>query len=335
MELLRLKCPVCHSSDIQYHSPYSTKSHGDRVIYKCTHCPIYFSETKKTLLEGLKTPVSVIWQVLKARTEGMGLNAAARTFEKAKNTILAWERKFVDLHRVLFLYALVHAFLELVLEGDEVYTKVQKNVPPDQSLGWTIVLMDRASRFIWALECGKKDRRLFQKAIKTLDQMARQTHNLSLFTDGERRYGNLLFEICYALVHNGKPGRPKKTFKRGVHVRIKNKGSQAHKKGRKRPKDQSPWQEHPATARVIAETDIHANHAEAFFSALRRKCATFRRKTNMYAKSTKGLQRLLRVYWVVHNFLRVHFSTREVPAVALGILERRLSVQEIFQIQMA
>ena len=137
------------------------------------------------------------------------------------------------------------------------------------------------------------------------------------------------------LVHNGKPGRPKKTFKRGVHVRLKNKGAQAHKKGRKRPKYQSPWREHPATARLIAETDIHANHAEAFFSSLRRKCAPFRRKTNMYAKSTKGLQRLLRVYGVVHNFLRVHFTTREVPAVALGILARRLTVQEIFQIQMA
>jgi hypothetical protein len=194
--------------------------------------------------------------------------------------------------------------------------------------------MDRASRFIWALDCGKKDRKLFKKVIKTLDKIARQTHDLSIFTDGERRYGNLLFAICYDLVHNGKPGRPKKTCKRGVHVSIKNKGSQAHKKGRKRPKYQSPWKEHPETARTIAETDIHANHAEAFWSALRRKCAPFRRKANMYAKATTGLQRLLRVYWVMHNFLRVHFTIREVPAVALGILERRLSVQEIFQIQM-
>ncbi len=103
-------------------------------------------------MEGLKTPVSVIWHVIKARTEGMGLNAAARTFDKAKNTILAWERKFVDLHRVLFLYALVHKFLESVIEGDEAYTKVQKNIPPDQSRGWTILLMDRASRFIWELD---------------------------------------------------------------------------------------------------------------------------------------------------------------------------------------
>jgi len=171
--------------------------------------------------------------------------------------------------------------------------------------------------------------------MKTLEKIARQTHDLRIFTDGERRYGNLLFELCYDLVKDGRPGRPKKTFTRGVHVRVKNKGSQAHKKGPKRPKYQSPWKEHPETARTIVETDIHANHAEAFFSALRRKCATFRRKTNTYAKATTGLQRLLWVYWVVHNFLRVHFTTREVPAVALGLLERRLSVQEIFQIQMA
>jgi len=103
MELLRLKCPVCHSAEIQHHSPYTTKHHGGRIIDKCKTCPASFSETKNTLLEGLKPPVSVIWQVVKARTEGMGLTAAARTFEKAKNTILAWERKFHALHQVLFL----------------------------------------------------------------------------------------------------------------------------------------------------------------------------------------------------------------------------------------
>jgi len=34
MDLLRLKCPVCHSSAIHYHSPYTTKNHGGRVMYK-------------------------------------------------------------------------------------------------------------------------------------------------------------------------------------------------------------------------------------------------------------------------------------------------------------
>jgi hypothetical protein len=286
-------------------------------------------------MEGLKTPMSMIWLVIKARTDGMGLNAATRTFEFAKNTILSWERKFSDLHQVLFLYTLIHEFIEVIIEGDEAYSKVHHTVPPHESSGWTILLMDRASRFIWELDCGTKDRKLFKKAIATLEQIVNRTNDLSLLTDGERRYGNLLFEVCYEWVKTGKRGRPKKTLKRGIRVRIKNKGSQAHKKGRKRPKYQSPWAEHPEPTHTIEETDIHANHAEAFFSSRRRKCTTFRRKTNMYAKSTQGSQRLLQVYWVVHNFIRVHFTTREVPAVALGVIERRLSAREIFHMQMA
>jgi transposase-like protein len=335
MELLQLKCPACKSYDIHSHTPYTTKNHGIRVIYQCNSCLDYFSETKNTFMEGLKTPMSMIWLVIKARTDGMGLNAATRTFEFAKNTILSWERKFSDLHRVLFLYTLVHQFIEVVIEGDEAYTKVHRNVPPHESSGWTIVLMDRASRFIWELDCGTKDRKLFKKAIATLEQIVSRTNDLSLLTDGERRYGNLLFEVCYELVKNGQRGRPKKTLTRGIRVRIKNKGSQAHKKGRKRPTYQSPWAEHPETTHTIEETDIHANHAEAFWSALRRKCTTFRRKTNMYAKSTPGSQRLLHVYGVVHNFIRVHFTTREVPAVALEVIERRVAAFEIFHMQMA
>src|SRR5713101_4278986 len=101
MELLQIKCPTCQSAVLQYHTTYATQHHGRRIIYKCENCPTYFSETKKTLMAGVKTPVSVIWQVVKARTEGMGLNAAARTFEKAKNTIrLILDSRVVDVRIV-------------------------------------------------------------------------------------------------------------------------------------------------------------------------------------------------------------------------------------------
>ena len=335
VELLEMTCPYCCSAQVHVLYTYPTKNHGPRRMYECKACWAYFSETKNTLLEDLKTPLSVIWPVLKARTDGMGLNATARTFGIAKNTVLDWERRCADLQPVLFLYSLVHQFLQVVLEGDEAYTKVEKNRPPDQSQGWTLLLMDRASRFIWSLECGKKDRKLFEQAIQTLEQLVQNSGDLTLLTDGERRYGNLLFEICWERIRTGQPGRPKKTLKKGVKVRIKNKGSQAHQKGPKRPKYQAPWEEHPETEQPVEEKQIYANHAEAFFSALRRKCSPYRRKTNTYAKSTKGLQRLLDVYWVLHNFIRIHFTTHEVPAVALGVLERRLSVAELFQIRRA
>ena len=49
--------------------------------------------------------------------------------------------------------------------------------------------------------------------------------------------------------------------------------------------------EHPDTAQPVALTDIHANHLEAFHTSLRRRCAAYRRRTNMYAKKTGRLQK--------------------------------------------
>src|SRR5918992_5678849 len=69
---------------------------------------------------------------------------------------------------------------------------------------------------------------------------------------------------------------------------------------------------------------------EAFNASLRRRCAAYRRKTNTYAKKKKRLKPSLDVYWILHNFVRVHFTTNHVPAVALGIIEQGLSLADIF-----
>ncbi|CAK8720926.1 hypothetical protein GKODMF_12500 [Candidatus Electrothrix gigas] len=99
--------------------------------------------------------------------------------------------------------------------------------------------------------------------------------------------------------------------------RVKNKGSQKKKPGRKRKKYQAPQSEHPETPQDIENSDIHANHVEGFNAALRRMCSAFRRKTNTYAKKTERLQERLNVIWILHNFVRIHHTTKEVPAVTL------------------
>ncbi len=93
-----------------------------------------------------------------------------------------------------------------LIEGDEVYTRVAKNRPAHESPGWTIVLMERASRFIWALSCGEKDAALFKTAMQQLAEVIAQTGDVSLLTDGERRYGNLLFAICQEVARDGRGG---------------------------------------------------------------------------------------------------------------------------------
>ncbi len=264
----------------------------------------------------------------------MGLNATARTFSVSKKSVIDWERRLGELKPTLMLYALVHEFIHQEIEGDELYTKVNKNVSPSDSEGWTIVLMERASRFLWELHCGRKNQQLFEQALTCLAQVIEQTGSLALLTDGERRYGNLLFEICHDVIRSGRPGRPKKRLPKGVRVRLKNKGSQKGP-GRKRQKYQAPVPEHPETDQDVAEQTIHANHVEAFNASIRRRNATFRRKTNTYAKSRTNLQRTLDVYWLVHNFVRVHFTTKMVPAVKLGILPEGLSWSQLLSIRYA
>jgi hypothetical protein len=285
-------------------------------------------------LEGLHTPLSKIVFVIDALNDGLGINAACRTFKVAKNSIYLWQERLAGVKETLILYSLCHQFLQQLIEGDELYTKVEKNKPPSQSEGWTIVLMDRATRFIWELKCGEKDRSFFETAMETLCLVVEQTQDLSLLTDGERRYGNLLFEICQQSLQTGKPGRPKKVLPKGVKVRVKNKGSQTHKKGPKRPKYQAPHNEHPETEQNLENNEIHANHVEAFNSSLRRRMSCYRRKTNTYAKHPQALQIRLDVYWILHNFVRPHFTTRQVPAVAMGIIAQGFSLEDIFRMQL-
>ena len=309
--------------------------HGgeERQLYKCNDCNSCFSETKNTVLEGLKTPVFRIIMILNALSEGMGINAATRVFSVGKNSICRWQERLSSLQRTLMLYSLCHQFIQSIVEGDELYTKIGKNVPPGESEGWTIVLTERASRFIWASECGKRDERLFRKAMRILLKVIGKTDDLTLLTDGERRYGNILFEICYELLRTGKRGRPRKTLKKGVKVRLKNKGSQKKKPGPERKKYQAPKPEHPDTPQNIENSDIHANHAEGFNAALRRMCAAFRRKTNTYAKKAERLQERLNVIWIMHNFVRIHNTTKEVPAVSSGIIEERVTLEDILRLK--
>lgn len=49
-------------------------------------------------------------------------------------------------------------------------------------------------------------------------------------------------------------------------------------------------------------------------------------------KVRKVRRRVLDIFWLVHNFVRPHFTTKEVPAVAMGIIKRGLKIEELLQL---
>ena len=187
MKLCVNSCPHCQSEDFKVLLSYQTKCDGKRNILECKQCGKMISETYNTFLFNIKTPIERIARVLLARLEGMAFNAACRTFNVGTHTLQNWEKRLGSIKEVLVIYSLSHQFLEQIIEGDELYTKMYKNTDPMESQGWTVVLMERASRFIWELSCNEKNEILFMQAIETLSDIIKQTKQIALFTDGERR----------------------------------------------------------------------------------------------------------------------------------------------------
>ena len=222
-------------------------------------CGSDFSEPKDTFLEGLRTQLSRISTIPDALNEGMGINAAGRVFQVSKNTIYSWVERVGEL-----MYALCHRFIEHLSEGDEGYTRVYENKPPEASEGWPVVLMDRASQFLWELNCGEKPQSFFEKAISTLGQVIDQTDELSLVTDGERRYGNGLFAICQKMLRTGKVDRPPTTLKKGGKSASRTRGHRSIRGDASVPSIKLPSENTPRPHKPSWIRDIHANHLEAF-----------------------------------------------------------------------
>lgn len=152
-----------------------------------------------------------------------------------------------------------------------------------------------------------------------------------LFTDGERRYAQRLWKFASIYLKSSEVSRAyehRKVWQEGLEVAIKVKGSQGHRR--------VEWvkPEHPYTA-ISGACEGHANHVEANNSALRRRCSTYRRRQNLYAKTLAGLQRALTVQRLVHNWVRPHDSLDQntTPAMALGLYHRPISMLELLSLR--
>lgn len=273
-------CPHCGSVELTPNKVYETMHNGARQLFQCQACTELFSETYGTPMAQLKTPLSKVAGVLRVRSEGLGVRATARVFGIHKNTVTEWESRFVEQKEPLMLYAVCHEFIHLTFEGDELYTVIRERGEASDSEGWTAVVMERASRFIVEQRCGPKEAPLFEAVMSTVAAYIEQSDEVTFFCDGERRYGNVLFDLCAQTLREGQRGRPPRVLPEGVKVRVKNKGAQKTQCGRKRPKYEAPQREHPQTKQELDSADLHANHVEAHNASVRRRNSAFRRRTN-------------------------------------------------------
>jgi transposase-like protein len=107
MALLSFHCPYCKSKHCKTHTSYKVLGGEERSLYHCQDCGKYFSKTKNTALEGLRTPLGFIGQVLEAINDGMGINAACRTFKITPKSIKRWQKRLGGLKETLLTYCVM------------------------------------------------------------------------------------------------------------------------------------------------------------------------------------------------------------------------------------
>lgn len=187
--------------------------------------------------------------------------------------------------------------------------------------------MERESRY-WAVgRVGKRENCLFAEGMTLFWDWAKSASFIRLFTDGEYRYSNYLWPLAHVFLKTGEVSKSyghRKVWRYGLEVACKVKGSQGT------PCRVWRYPEHPFTA-ISAESEVHANHQEAFNASLRRRCSAYRRRQNLYAKHRGGLQRMVDVQRLIHNWVRAHISlpNKSTPAMKIGYIDRPISLREM------
>jgi len=186
--------------------------------------------------------------------------------------------------------------------------------------------IERNSRYWLTAQVGRKDRELFELGMKKTWLWAREAEFIRLWSDGENRYGQELWQL--AAVWLKRENWPKdypyrKVWREGIEVAMKIKGSQG------KPRRKWVRQEHPFTA-ISPVNEVHANHNEALNSSIRRRCSAYRRKQNHYAKTRSGLQRAITVQRLIYNWSRLHVSLgkKRTPAMAMNLASRPITLYE-------
>lgn len=122
-----MNCVYCESERVVKNG--KDQASGQIIqTYLCKDCGRRFNERSGTPMARLRTSPETIALAMKVRSEGLGIRATGRVLEKSAGSIVTWEKRLSAQLRNWSPPAPEGS--EVLLEGDEVYTRVGENLPP-------------------------------------------------------------------------------------------------------------------------------------------------------------------------------------------------------------
>ena len=123
-----MECANCQSEKTVKNGTVRLQDQSIQQRYLCQTCGKRFNQRSNTPMARLRTPTMVVSAALNVRTEGLGVRATGRSFNKSHSTIIRWEQRLAAQASQWSPPAPEGA--DVTLEGDEVYTRVGENLPP-------------------------------------------------------------------------------------------------------------------------------------------------------------------------------------------------------------
>ena len=121
-------CPYCQSNQKVVKKGFNQRQDGTRLQrYLCRGCDRQFNARTGTPLAGLRKSPDQVAKALHMRSEGLGVRATGRVEEIAHATVIRWERRLSVQEEDWSPPAPTNS--DLTVEGDELYTRVEKNRP--------------------------------------------------------------------------------------------------------------------------------------------------------------------------------------------------------------
>lgn len=268
-----------------------------------------------------KLPVSKRVQILSLLCEGMAMRAISRICDVSINTVA---KVLVDAGTVCAAFhdAKVRGVKAKRVQVDEIWSFTyakQKNVPTAKAAPegagdtWTWTALDADSKLIVGWFVGGRDGECAREFMN--DVAGRLANRVQLTSDGHRAYleaveGAFGADVDYAQLVKIYGASPDST------------------KGRYSPADCT------GIVKTPVEGDPDPKHISTSFVerqnlTMRMHMRRFTRLTNAFSKKFESHVHMVALYTVFYNFTKIHKTLRVTPAMAAGLTEKLMTMEDV------
>lgn len=327
---------------------------------ECVVCGSYFMETVNTIFYCKKSPPELIWQVLKALAEGLGIRATARVFDLHPNTVDSWLRQAAD-HMTAVTHYLMQNLEVSQVQMDELWALLGRQDVDDKgqkqrAKRWVWTAIDPESKLWLAYVIGDRSQALAQRLVHAVVEILTPGCLPLFISDQWSAYQTALlthFGHWVQIPRQGKRGpHPKPRWLPLPHLQYAQVVKERCKGRVISVTQRLVYGSLEIVERIIAQSVgqvINTAFMERLNLSIRQHVSALGRKVLAIAKGEVGLDDFLALYQAYYNFCLPHSSLRQplpqplptkgtgsfkkwhkrTPAMAAGLTDRPWRMEEL------